>query len=279
MLVMFEDQKGNPTENDWDFNDVGMRLDATLELSEDGEGRDVVSKVIVLAEGVFGEAGYTHSLSLAFTDFVGTGTYTIERWDSDQDPSIDEPYATSNSLIYDPQSDDPNIANILVFRNSKRLFVDDAAISGINGDWRRITLTVDDPSSNPRTGFDRVPFDSWLYVWTAADKSAEAANGVDMTGVSPGTGQSTHIYDPYAQTPEYFDDYNEVLKTGPMYGLPLNGGLIIPKLDWQLPPDPREPHYYRLWDYYPDFVGFATSNRTEYIKNRNWYENYSPPSP
>jgi LruC domain-containing protein len=245
-MVMFEDLK-NQGNNDWDFNDVGCRISAILEIESDSEGTSCVSRVIMDVEGIFGSAGYSHDLYLTFTDFVGAGTYSVEKWDSTQDPDVDQPFQTLTNQTFDTSVTTASEANITLFLDSKNFEFTGAHAAGINGDRVLITLDVDNPSSNPLTGFDRIPFDAWLHVRN--------------------TGQDVHIYDPFSGDGRYYNDVQIVQNDNDLGGVGLNCGLAIPKLDWTFPSDGT-----KIWVAYPDFIDFVKTYRSIEIKNVNWYE-------
>lgn len=230
MLTMFEDMT-HKGDNDWDFNDVGAKVTATFHLTPE----DHVATITLEATGVVGDdTGYDHDLWLAFSGFRGTAAYTVTRY-----TKTGALLGSSGPHLYNPSGATQAERNLLLFDSTNP-----GGSPVADGARAVFTIVVTEPELNPLHSFDRVPFDTWLYVRN--------------------TGFSVHIYDP--DTGEYADDNNMVTNDPDLAGVYLNCGLSIPKLDWTPPASGR------LWLTYPRFIDFARTCRTVDIKNRNWYE-------
>jgi hypothetical protein len=121
-----------------------------------------------------------------------------------------------------------------------------------DGDYADIVLSLDNPTSNPLSTFDVVPFDTWMQ---RISDSAEF-----------------HIYDP--DTNDYGLNVIQVPGDDPsLPSVPLNFGIVIPKTTWTQPYNGK-----KLWKVYPDFVEYGKTYRSREVKNVNWYDNgpYNP---
>jgi len=233
LLVRFEDQ-ARKQYIDWDFNDVGAKINAKLELT----GGQFVSKVTFDVVLWYHDASVSYNMYTALSGFAGTGTYAGTVYKKNGGVQRQVP-----SHLYDPASADLVTRNVPLFQNIGNTD---------RNEWRAvITLTVDNPSFNPLSAFDKVPFDTWIRA--------------------PAEGTEWHIYDP--ETGEYADDAVMITNDPQLAGVFLNSALVINDLDWSQPYNGK-----KVWLVYPDFVDYAKTYRTLFVKNATWYEDgpYNP---
>jgi LruC domain-containing protein len=197
-IVTFEDLKGQGT-NDWDCNDITVKMESTLYLSTN----DNVSTVSIQATGTMKDAGYTHDVRLDIKDLQGNATYSIRRYDKS---NLMTPLETSSGTYY--WGGTP----LEIFPDTSAGVTGGGSGDGVTSDVCKITLTLGSPTGNPLSTFDRPPFDTWIYVTN--------------------TQKSIHIFDP--ETGDYADD-NQQVQEDPLKGVYLSFGFIIPKLDWSPP--------------------------------------------
>ncbi len=242
MMVMFEDLTYQAV-IDWDFNDVGVRMKSWKYFNDQGH----VTKIVIYARGVFGNAGHSHDLKLRLKGFEGTAQYSVERWNASS--SINDPADFVEGLyLYDPS--DPAREDITLFLDSKNGSYGGLPQDSINNDLALITFIPSSPELNLLGDMDRAPFDIWMY--------------------NRNTGEQVFVYDP--TTGDNIRDSNVVSSDHPeLEGVYLNAGLIIPNIYWVIPQASSQ-----IWDDYPDFIDYAKTYRTKDIKNPNWYRNHQP---
>jgi len=193
--------------------------------------------------------GSTHDVFLGFENLKGQASYAGLRYSSTA------PYGTAVASIsgtFDPGGSTTSSKNVRLFADTR------------NDDWgkegARVTLTfaLSNPTSNPLSLFDKVPFDTWIY--------------------NISTSHNVYIYD--LETGHHFDDVAAVQATHPnvnpyndqrLLGIPVNCGLINPDVNWS----PQNTEQHPMWWYYQDFIEFAKTARSGVVKNRNWYSNYN----
>lgn len=243
-LVRFEDGARRQAV-DWDFNDVGAIIRGKFILTNGGK----VSQVIIKATLEYHDSSQDYNMYTAIANVVGGASYSGTVWKTDAKRSQDV-VRTIPSHAYAWKHSDLLTGNIPLFE----------AIGNGGGDkhgyYAEITLTVDNPSSNPLTTFDVVPFDTWITV--------------------PGRGfnYTYHIFDPYDPDGLYYYDAIQVTDDAALEGVYLNSGLVIKDLNWTQPYNGK-----KLWLVYPDFVGYARTYRNRNnIENTSWYLNgpYNP---
>jgi hypothetical protein len=171
-------------------------------------------------------------------DLAGTATYTNKLWNSNLNPAIHEP-SESTSGTYSWAAD---------HSNKLTLFINTKSGDTSNNDVRIITLTINSPSSNPLSSFDKAPFDLFLQ--------------------SRFTEYWLYVYDP--ETGDHSED-NTLVSNSVLSNVYLNAAVVVPDLNW-IPPSGTN----KIWMHYPKFIDFARTYRTDEIKNRNWYETYVP---
>ncbi|MCC5877109.1 MAG: hypothetical protein JJU11_12890, partial [Candidatus Sumerlaeia bacterium] len=231
-LVMFEDLKHNGN-IDWDFNDVGAEIIATHYLNEN----DGVTRLLLRVRGVIGGSGHRHQINIRIRNLAGKAPYTTEYWYSTTDPNATgaEPDEEGSGVI-DPEVDGSDV--IVLFEDSK------VGSRWIHNDIHIIDIDIEEPNLNPLTGFDKVPFDMFMYSWD--------------------THEHIFVYNP--DTGQYIDE-NTLVTTGPLQGVYLNAAISIPVLNWTLPNEGLP-----IWYMYPEFIEYAKTYKTQTVKNPTWYE-------
>jgi uncharacterized cupredoxin-like copper-binding protein len=201
---------------------------------------DAVTTVTIDATLWIHDASSNYDMYSAIKNLAGTGRYwgAVYR----KNGNLDRTIATHT---YNWQSTDLLTHNMPLFQN--------IGSGGGDTDGRRavITLALDNPSSNPVATFDEAPFDTWIRLTT--------------------THEERHIYDPNGG--DNPDDAIQVMNDPDLAGLFLNLGLVINDLAWEQPYNGK-----KAWLVYPDFVEYAKTYRTLFVRKANWFENgpYNP---
>jgi len=196
-VVAFEDRKGL-TSNDFDYNDIVVRLDTTFWLN----ASDQVASLDIVATAVQRLAGDNHAVYLNVAGVSGAAEADIRWYESGtQSPhhsSLDQSYVSG-------------VANsIVLFTNTSTGI---SGSGGVVGDFVTIGMTLTEPQSNPLFGFDKAPFDTWIH--------------------NNSTGFDIHIFDP--GNGDYAKDNQQVLNDADLKGVYLTLGLKIPGDTWAWP--------------------------------------------
>ena len=113
VMNMFEDQSHNPSaSNDWDFNDIGVKLTLTYELT----ASETVSKITVRGVGVDSDASFNHDVYLTLPKLVGNATCVGARWDANSVNSAAG--ETSGSSTYNNTLTTTQGTSLLLFSKS-----------------------------------------------------------------------------------------------------------------------------------------------------------------
>ena len=236
-VISFEDKKdlGNV---DWDFDDITLKLETTLFLNNDN-----VTTIVMKAEALVKNAGYDHKLNLDIHDMVGSATVNIERFDSANQSST--PDETVTDFNYEWQG--TNGAMVIFISSSDGVGSIGTEDKPILGDTSELKIVLNSPSSNPFSGFDKAPFDSWMHVIT--------------------TSKDVHIFDPL--NGDYAEENQQVINDSDLEGVYLNLGLKVPGADWV--PDYGDSK--KIWTEYPDFIDWAKTVRTQQVEKSSWFDN------
>lgn len=218
---------------DWDFDDLGCEFTGKINVTDDG----FVTKVQISALLDLHDSSSGYDMFTAIKGLVGTGSYT---------GAIFEDNGTTDTTFSGPYSWNSDV----FLEKNIPLFEDVGDPQGDKDGYRsEITITLDNPTSNPVTGFNLVPFDTWMRL------------NDDET-------QSYHLFDPLG-VPDYGDNVVGVQSDDPdLPAFPLHFGLVIPKLNWE-----RGQPNDELWHSYPGFIDYAKTYRNIWdVQNVNWYE-------
>ena len=146
--VKWEDRLESGKKANWDFDDIGVQMNAELHWEERADGIPCVRKVCLADATVWRKnSSADWHMFMAISDLVGSATYNVEVFTKNH-----RLVRSATSVAYDPAKGIPLFIDI----------TDGASKGDKDGYYLTLEIQLASWESNPLKPFDQAPFDTWI---------------------------------------------------------------------------------------------------------------------